>query len=185
MAELASTAEGDWAAPVATRPPELARQDAVWHLYNRRYADMVRFAAFLTGDVHSAQDIAQDAFVRLLDAWDRIADPERADAYLKTTIVNLVRGEHRRRETAARRGSPRLSLVASAEDDALGRAGRQSVLDAVSALPIRQRACVVMRHWMRMSETEIATTLGLSVGSVRTHVKRGTATLQRTLGGLR
>jgi RNA polymerase sigma-70 factor (sigma-E family) len=185
MAELASTAGGEWAAPLAARPAEPARDDAIWHLYERRYADMVRFAAFLTGDVHAAQDIAQEAFVRLLDGWDRIADPERADAYLKATIVNLVRGEHRRRETAARRGPSHLSLVASAEEDAIGRAGRQHVLDAVAALPIRQRACVVMRHWMRMSETEIAGTLGLSVGSVRTHVKRGTATLQRTLGGQR
>jgi len=185
MAELASTAGSEWAAPAAPRPAEIARDDGMWHLYERRYADMVRFAAFLTGDVDAAQDIAQEAFVRLLDAWDRIADPERADAYLKATIVNLVRGEHRRRETAARRGQPHLSLVASAEDDAIGRVGRQHVLDAVSALPIRQRACVVMRHWMRMSESEIAGTLGLSVGSVRTHVKRGTATLQRTLGGQR
>jgi RNA polymerase sigma-70 factor (sigma-E family) len=185
MAELASTAGSEWAAPAAPRPAEIARDDGMWHLYERRYADMVRFAAFLTGDVDAAQDIAQEAFVRLLDAWDRIADPERADAYLKATIVNLVRGEHRRRETAARRGQPHLSLVASAEDDAIGRVGRQHVLDAVSALPIRQRACVVMRHWMRMSESEIASTLDLSVGSVRTHVKRGTATLQRTLGGQR
>ena len=185
MAELASTAGSEWAMPAAPRPAEIARDDGMWHLYERRYADMVRFAAFLTGDVDAAQDIAQEAFVRLLDAWDRIVDPERADAYLKATIVNLVRGEHRRRETAVRRGQPHLSLVASAEDDAIGRVGRQHVLDAVSALPIRQRACVVMRHWMRMSESEIAGTLGLSVGSVRTHVKRGTATLQRTLGGQR
>jgi RNA polymerase sigma-70 factor (sigma-E family) len=177
MAELASTAGGDLATSVASR------ENAVWRLYEQRYADMVRFAAFLSGDVHAAQDIAQEAFVRLLDAWDRIADPERADGYLKATIVNLVRGEHRRRETANRRAPSHLSLVPSAEDDAIGRVGRQHVLDAVSALPIRQRACVVMRHWMRMSETEIAGTLGLSVGSVRTHVKRGTATLQRTLGG--
>lgn len=185
MAELASTAGSEWAAPAAPRPAEIARDDAMWHLYERRYADMVRFAAFLTGDVDAAQDIAQEAFVRLLDAWDRIVEPERADAYLKATIVNLVRGEHRRREASARRGQPHLSLVASAEDDAIGRVGRQHVLDAVSALPIRQRACVVMRHWMRMSESEIASTLDLSVGSVRTHVKRGTATLQRTLGGQR
>src|SRR5262245_4949562 len=139
MAELASTAGSEWSAPA------VAREDAVWRLYERCYADMVRFAAFLTGDAHTAQDIAQEAFVRLLDAWDRIADPERADAYLKATIVNLVRGEHRRKEAAARRGSSHLSLVASAEDDAIGRVGRQHVLDAVSALPLRQRACVVMR----------------------------------------
>lgn len=183
MAELASTAGSEWAAPAAARSAERARQDAVWHLYDRRYADMVRFASFLTGDVHAAQDVAQEAFVRLLDAWDRLADPECADAYLKATIVNLVRGEHRRREVAERRSPAHLALVSSAEDDALGRVGRQHVLDAVSALPIRQKACVVMRHWMRMSETEIAATLGLSVGSVRTHVKRGMAALQRTLGG--
>src|SRR5262249_11181685 len=131
MAELASTAGGDLTAPVASR------EDAVWRLYEQRYADMVRFAAFLTGDVHAAQDIAQEAFVRLLDGWDRIADPERADAYLKSTIVNLVRGEHRRRETANRRAQSHLTLVPSAEDDAIGRVGRQHVLDAVSALPLR------------------------------------------------
>jgi RNA polymerase sigma-70 factor (ECF subfamily) len=175
-------------ATVASRPaeaaPDAARQD-VWRLYERRHADMVRFAAFLTGDVHAAEDIAQEAFVRLLAAWEGLSDHDRADAYLRVTIVNLVRGDHRRRATAMRRTRPHLSLVASAEDDALGRVGRQHVLDAVSALPLRQRACVVMRHWMRMSESEIAENLGLSVGSVRTHVKRGTASLQRTLGDLR
>jgi hypothetical protein len=55
MAELASTAGSEWAAPAAPRPAEIARDDAMWHLYERRYADMVRFAAFLTGDVDAAR----------------------------------------------------------------------------------------------------------------------------------
>jgi RNA polymerase sigma-70 factor (sigma-E family) len=186
MTKLAWTTGSEWAPPTDTRPPStLDRERGVWRLYERLHGDMVRFATFLTGDAHAAEDIAQEAFVRLLDAWDRLDDPERADAYLRVTVVNLVRGAHRKRATAERRPVSHLSLVASAEDDALSQFGRQRVLDAVASLPLRQRACVVMRHWMRMTETEIAATLDLSVGSVRTHIKRGTATLQRTLGDRR
>jgi RNA polymerase sigma-70 factor (sigma-E family) len=156
--------------------------DAMRDLYDRCHADMVRFAAFLTGRVDAAEDIAQDAFVRVFDAWERIDDPARADAYLKTTVVNLVRGGHRREQIAERNADHHLAVVPSAEDDALGELKRQRVLDAVAALPMRQRACAVMRHWMRMTETEIAETLDLSVGSVRTHIKRGTKRLQKELG---
>jgi RNA polymerase sigma-70 factor (sigma-E family) len=169
------------------RPPAPAptRDDAVRALYERTHADMVRFAAFLTGDVHAAEDVAHEAFVRVFDAWDRIDDHDRIDAYLKSTVVNVVRSNHRRDAVASRRGASHLMLVASAEETALGHVGRERVLAAVAALPLRQRACVVMRHWMRMTESEIATTLDLSVGSVRTHVKRGTEALKRTLGDFR
>lgn len=163
----------------ATNTPE----DAMRDLYERCHADMVRFAAFLTGRVDAAEDIAQDAFVKVFDAWDRIEDPERAEAYLKATVVNVVRGGHRREQTAERHLADQpLTLVASAEEAALDELGRQRVLDAVAALPLRQRACVVMRHWMRMTETQIAETLDLSVGSVRTHARRGSKRLQAQLG---
>jgi RNA polymerase sigma-70 factor (sigma-E family) len=159
--------------------------DRFRELYERRHADMVRFAAFLTGDVDAAEDVAHEAFVRVFDAWDRIDDPERAEAYLRTTVVNVVRGRHRRRATAERQPAPHLETVSSAEDDAIGLLHREHVLAAVAALPLQQRACVVMRHWMRMTESEIAATLDLSVGSVRTHVKRGTRALEQRLGGAR
>lgn len=161
------------------------RTDGLRVLYERSHADMVRFAAFLTGNVDTAEDVAHEAFVRVFDAWDRIEDPEKADAYLKTTVVNIVRGGFRRDEVAARRAERHLVAVPSAEDDAIGRLGREVVLAAVASLPLKQRACVVMRHWMRMTESEIAATLDVSVGSVRTHVKRGTATLKDRLGGTR
>lgn len=161
------------------------RDVGVRRLYELRHADMVRFAAFLTGDVHVAEDIAHEAFVRIFETWDRIGDPERIDAYLKATIVNLVRGSHRRRRVVERQPAPHLTLVKSAEDDAIAGASRDRVLTAVSSLPLRQRACVVMRYWMRMTEGEIAETLELSIGSVRTHVTRGTETLKRTLGDQR
>ena len=158
------------------------RDDGLRELYERRHADMVRFAAFLTGDVTAAEDIAQDAFAKVFDAWDRIGDLGRVDAYLKATVVNLVRGGHRKQQVAERRATSHLTVVPSAEDAAVRQIGRERVLAAVSCLPIRQRACVVMRHWMRMSESEIAETLALSVGSVRTHIKRGTESLKNSLG---
>jgi RNA polymerase sigma-70 factor (sigma-E family) len=172
-------------APAGRRTGEPARDHAVRALYERTHADMVRFAAFLTGDVDAAEDVAQEAFVRVFDAWDRIEDHGRVDAYLRATVVNVVRSNHRRHTVAGRHAAPHLTLVASAEDTAMGHVGRERVLAAIAALPLRQRACVVMRHWMRMTESEIATTLDLSVGSVRTHVKRGTETLKRTLGDIR
>lgn len=175
--------ESAWSLAAASEPA--TREQGVRDLYARTHADMVRFAAFLTGDVHVAEDIAHEAYVRVFDAWDRIEQHDRIDAYLKATVVNLVRGNHRRDVVAARHRSPHLTLVASAEETALGRFGRDRVLTAVAGLPLRQRACVVMRHWMRMTETEIADTLDISVGSVRTHTKRGTETLKRSLGDAR
>lgn len=161
------------------------RDEAIRALYDRRHADMVRFAAFLTGDVSAAEDVAQDAFARVFDAWDRLGDVDKIDAYLKATVVNLAHDRRRRQRVAERHSTPQLRLVPSAEDDALGRVSRDDVLGAVAALPMRQRACVVMRHWMRMTETEIAASLELSVGSVRTHVRRGTESLRKRLGDLR
>jgi RNA polymerase sigma-70 factor (sigma-E family) len=197
---LAWTADDAPAPPATDRSagsPALRRLSAAWDrteaatdreagmrsLYEHRHADMVRFAAFLTGDVSTAEDIAQDAFAKVFDAWDRIDDHGKLDAYLKSTVVNLVRGGHRRRQVAAGHQPVHLSVVPSAEDDAIDELRRQRTLRAVAALPLRQRACVVMRHWMRLTESEIAETLDLSVGSVRTHVKRGMETLKNTLGG--
>jgi RNA polymerase sigma-70 factor (sigma-E family) len=160
----------------------MGRDDGIRLLYERRHADMVRFAAFLTGDVNVAEDIAHDAFAKVFDAWDRIDDQDRVDAYLKATVVNVVRGRHRRQQTANASSVATLTVVPSAEDDAIVEFRRQRTLAAVAALSLRQRACVVMRHWMRMSESEIADTLELSIGSVRTHVKRGMESLKNSLG---
>jgi RNA polymerase sigma-70 factor (sigma-E family) len=171
-----------WAEPI---PAGVDRDEGVRRLYEQHHADMVRFAAFLTGDISSAEDITHEAFVKVFHAWDRIDDHARADAYLRSTVVNLVRGGHRRRQVAERSPRPHLVAVGSAEDDALSRVGRDRVLAALAALPMRQRECVVMRHWMRMTESEIAVELDLTVGSVRTHLKRGTETLKTTLGDAR
>jgi RNA polymerase sigma-70 factor (sigma-E family) len=161
------------------------REAAVRALYEERHVELVRFATFIVGDIQTAENVSQEAFMRVYDVWDRLNDPDRALAYLRATVVNLSRGRHRHQLVVERNQQPRLAAVPSAEDDAMGRVGRNAVLEAVSALPSRQRACVVMRHWLRMTESEIAATLDVSIGSVRTHNKRGVQTLQRKLGDLR
>jgi RNA polymerase sigma-70 factor (sigma-E family) len=187
MRALSEPPSGRAGAALGARPSFPSdRESAVRALYEERHSELVRFATFIMGDAHAAEDVTQEAFMRVYDAWDRLEDPERAVAYLRATIVNLSKGRHRRRMVAERKQqTPHLVAVPSAEDDAMGRVGRSAVLDAVSALPNRQRACVVMRHWLRMTEGEIAATLDVSIGSVRTHNKRGLETLHRKLGDLR
>lgn len=98
------------------------RDTAVRTLYADRHPELVRFATFIMGDVHAAQDAAQEAFMRVYDAWDRLDDPDQAVAYLRATIVNLNRGRHRRRLVTERKQPAHLVPVPSAEDDALGSA---------------------------------------------------------------
>ena len=65
------------------------------------------------------------------------------------------------------------------------RAARPDVMAALAALSDRQRSAIVLRHWLRMTEGEIAEAMGCSVGSVRTHVARAYKALAIRLGGLR
>ena len=99
-------------------------------------------------------------------------------AYLRVTIVNLSGGRHRHRLVAERKQQPHLMALPSAEDDAMGRVGRSAVLAAVSALPSRQRACVVMRHWLRMPEVPPGTAVTVRITSSTTDRVRE-FTLQR------
>lgn len=157
-----------------------ARATLVWH-YQQHYAGLVRLGCLLTGDRHVAEDLVHDAFERLYRRDARLAEPERVGAYLRTTVVNLARGRHRRRLVALRHPEPPPGAERSAEDAALGRVDQPAVLRALLALPDRQRECVVLRHWLRMTEGEIAATLGLSVGAVRTHTHRGHRALSAAL----
>ncbi|HEX9257976.1 MAG TPA: SigE family RNA polymerase sigma factor [Acidimicrobiales bacterium] len=158
---------------------------AVVDLYTHHLTGLVRLGTLLIGDRHAAEDLAHEAFVRLYRSWDRIDDPAKAMPYLRTTMVNLARGRHRHSLVALKHEEAPPRDAASAEDVALGRVSRGAVMAALHALPERQRECLVLRHYLRMTEGEIAGVLGVSVGSVRTHTKRGLATLERVLGGQR
>lgn len=139
----------------------------------------------LSGDATVADDAAQEAFVQLGRARHWPADGAEL-AYLRRTVINHVHGHHRRLAT---RRSPRLSVVTiQPEDPAIGAArseAQRRVADAVRRLPRRQRECVVLHYFADLSDTEIAKTLKVSAGSVKTHLHRGRTALAESLEALR
>jgi RNA polymerase sigma-70 factor (sigma-E family) len=147
-------------------------------LFDSSYPAMVRLAHLLVNDRGTAEDIAQEAFVRLHGRLGGLADPYAAGGYLRHTVVNLCRSHHRRQIIRRRHQSDEAWAVDSQghSDD------RLSVLAALRTLPRRQRECLVLRYYLDLSEDEIARTLRISPGSVKTHSARGRSTLARLLG---
>jgi RNA polymerase sigma-70 factor (sigma-E family) len=144
-------------------------------LYREHATQLLRLAGMLINDRGSAEDVVQEAFVRVAIAGGRLRDPDRAGAYLRATVVNLCRNRWRHRAVVARHPPAPPGASGSAEDDALRSDGHRQVAAALASLPTRQRECLVLRYWMDQSETQIAATLGITDGSVKTHMKRGLA----------
>lgn len=159
---------------------------AVIELYEREYTGLARLAFLLVGDRHRAEDLAHDAFVRLYEHWDDV-EPAKALAWLRATTSNLAMSSHRRARTARKHQealgrSVDDAAARSAEVIALSTSARPDVVKALQTLSPRQRTAVVLRHWLRLTESEIADALGCSLGSTRTHLARGHDALARKLG---
>jgi RNA polymerase sigma-70 factor (sigma-E family) len=150
-------------------------------LHRAQYRTMVRVAALLVTDVAAAEEIVQDAFVKLHLGWARVHDPDRTVAYLRSAVLNGARSWLRRRRVLARYVPAVPADTESAESAALLRADRRAVVTAVSTLSVRQRECVVLRYYLGLEEGEIAESLGISRGSVKTHTHRALATLGQRL----
>jgi len=153
-------------------------------LHRREYRSLVRLASLLISDPSAAEEVVQDAFVAMHGRWRSLREPDKALAYLRKTVVNRSRSALRHRGVEERyvaRQRPALSLSDPADTPALVRDRRTAVLDALRALPTRQREVLVLRHYLELSETEIAETLGISRGSVKAHASRGSAALRRLL----
>lgn len=165
------------------RRPRLSHAEVV-ELYEANHDGLLRFASLMAPEDGMAEDLVQEAFVRLYKSWGRIRDPEKVPAYLRSTVANLARGRGRRLGVAQRNRPAPAPDASSAEEGALRDESRNEVVAVLRTLPGRQRECLVLRYYEGLNETEIAQTLGISVGSVRTHTSRGMATMQKRLGGL-
>ena len=150
-------------------------------LYRQHYAPLVRLAALLLGDRAASEEVVQDAFVQLHKRWDRVIDPGKRVAYLRSIVVNGARSRGRRREARRRLQPVPPATYESAEASAIRAEDHREVLAALRALPARQRECIVLRYYLDLSEAAIAETLGISAGSVKTHAHRGMAALERAL----
>lgn len=151
-------------------------------LYVRHAPAALRLAFFLTGDRELAQDLVQDAFVRIAGRFGYLRQPEAFDAYLRRTIVNLFTSYLRRlrleraelaRERAERPMDP--PAPDAVEHDELVRALRH--------LPERQRAAVVLRFYEDLTEREAADVLRCSTSAVNSLVSRAMASLREEMQG--
>jgi RNA polymerase sigma-70 factor (sigma-E family) len=160
----------------------LDREAAVAALFAAHHLSLVRLAVLLGAD--DAEDVVAEAFYQLYRRWNRLRTAAAAAGYLRSTVVNLTRMRIRHLQVVRRHladGGARPGTVASGEDATVLRDDQQALVDAVRALPDRQREALVLRYWLDLREREIAEAMGISSGAVKTHVSRGMAALSRML----
>jgi RNA polymerase sigma-70 factor (sigma-E family) len=162
-----------------------AADEAVTALYTAHYRSLVRLSALLLHDRSAAEEIVQDAFVAMHGGWHRLRDEDKALAYLRAAVVNRSRSALRRQKTALRHAPAPAADAASAEYGAIGRLESDAVLGALRRLPRRQREVLVLRYYVDLSEAEIADTLGVSRGAVKSHAARGISALRTALEPVR
>jgi RNA polymerase sigma-70 factor (sigma-E family) len=149
-----------------------------------RSPPLLRTAVLLCGgDVHTGEDLLQQALVRLAGQWRRGLD--HPDAYVRRTLVNLSRDRHRRLTRRAREAawpagddnfvSPAMSSDTDPDADGL--------LEALRGLPARQRATLVLRFWDDLSVADTAAALDCSPGTVKSNTSRGLDRLRAILEG--
>jgi RNA polymerase sigma-70 factor (sigma-E family) len=158
--------------------------DALAVLHRDHYASLVRLATLVVGDVGLAEQLTQDAFVKLQLRWGGLRHLDKAPAYLRSAVLNGARSQLRRHKVRDRHDARRTvaPTVATPEAAALGRAEHERVVAAVRRLPERQREAVALRYYLDLSEADIAAAMGVSAGSVKSHLHRGLAALARDLG---
>lgn len=151
-------------------------------IYSHRRLDLVRLALLLVDDLPTAEDVVQDVFAALYRRYgERLAGLDNPDAYLRTSVVNTSRSVLRRRRTVRAHVPEREGHVASAEEPVLLREEHAEVIAALHRLTRRQREVLVLRYWSHLSEAQIADTLGLSRGAVKSTASRALAALRRQL----
>jgi RNA polymerase sigma-70 factor (sigma-E family) len=161
--------------------PERAADDEAVALYAAHRLRLVRLALLLVDDLQTAEDVVQDAFAAFLARRARLGDPDSAFAYLRTSVVNAARDRLRRRRTARAYVPPHeVPRDATAESALLAEEHRE-VLDALGRLAPRQREVLVLRYWSGCSEGEIAATLGISRGAVKSTASRALDALAKIM----
>lgn len=144
---------------------------------------LLRYATVLVGDGHTAADLVQEVLLRAHVRWNRIALMERPDLYLRRMVTN----EHLswRRRWHVRTIHPAeddvLAAHATPQGDHADDVGHDDTMwQHLAALPPRQRTVLVLRYYEGLSDPEIATVLGTTSATVRSHAARALATLRHT-----
>jgi RNA polymerase sigma-70 factor (sigma-E family) len=164
------------------RDESQAPQEQFAAYFAARFHTARRRAYLLCGDWHRADDVAQNAFVRLASSWHRVRDSAALDAYLRTCLVRSFLSDQRRgwwrREAPTAELPERPSDVDSAEQVTT----RITVIRALATVPPKQRAVLVCRFYDGLDVETTARVLGCSVGTVKSQTARGLVALRTALG---
>jgi RNA polymerase sigma-70 factor (sigma-E family) len=161
--------------------PGIDADPALEALYAAHYRSLLRLAVLLVRDRETAEEVVQDAFVAMHGHWGRLRDPSRAAAYLRRVVVNRAHSVLRRRGVERRHQPTAPAAAPGAEAAVLAAEQRARVLDALRALPRRQREVLALRYYLDLDEAAIGETLGISRGAVKSHASRGAAALRARL----
>jgi RNA polymerase sigma-70 factor (sigma-E family) len=143
-------------------------------LYLRHADGAVRLAFLLTGDMPLAEDLVQDAFVRLAGRLVHLRDPDAFDAYLRRTVVNLSRSHFRRKRVErAYLQRARGAFEVQTADAEQSVEDRDEVWTALRRVSPRQRAALVLRFYEDLSERQVAEILNCRPGTAKSLVSRG------------
>jgi RNA polymerase sigma-70 factor (sigma-E family) len=160
----------------------VAPADQVAALYQAHALGLLRLAVIMLGERQAAEDVIQDAFLGLFRRWDALNDSERALAYVRSSVFNGCRTVLRKR---ARNRQFVLADPAAESAEArvvLGEEHRE-VLAALRRLPERQREAVALRYCLDMSVDDVAKSMGVTEGTVKSATSRGIAAITRMLKG--
>lgn len=153
-------------------------EDRFARLFFGHAGRLVRLAVLLGAE--DAEDVVQEAYAKVYSARARLTDVEEDTVrYLNRTVVNEVRDRYRRADVTRRKAHLTLSGRPShALSDATDRV---AVINALRALPIRQREALVLRYWLDLPLAEIAQVMGVRTGTAKSHVSRGLGALRLEL----
>ena len=157
-----------------------ANDDGYVEFVAARQAVLRRIAYAVCRDDARAEDVLQEALVKLYLAWSRVQGTGREEAYARRIIVNADL-DQRRRPWHRRRSAVPVELLDSPVRDGAGAEDRLELLTELRRLPAMQRRTVVLRHWLGLSVRETADELGISEGTVKSHSSRGLAALETVL----
>jgi RNA polymerase sigma-70 factor (sigma-E family) len=160
---------------ISTEPAAGSRLDQLYRTYA---PDALRLAYLLTGDRSLAEDLAQDAFVKVFGRFHDLRSRDAFWWYLRRTIVNLSRSHFRRRRVE-RAWLERQHVDEAHTDPDIG--DRERLRAALGTLRPEQRAAIVLRYFEDLSEADTAQALGVAVGTVKSMVSRGMDRLRKEL----
>jgi len=166
-----------------TAPSGSARAEptGLAELYERNAPRALRLAYVLTSDPELAQDLVQEAFVRVAGRFSYLRSPDAFDSYLRRTVVNLCNSQFRH-QRVVRAALERQAGLATAlvEEPDVGL--REQLREALHQLPARQRTALVLHYYEDLSEEQLASAMRCSVPAARSLVSRGKDTLRTLIG---